>query len=349
MAKEKERINRELLKSMDEAVKNIFDKADARVRAGQEPLDADWQATLELMLLMIHKPLLDNPGRLLPAQIEGQDEWDFYLDIQEKLDLPPDTYAALFTPSALQTIPGPEPEDLEITGIAPWERNAYSIIISDCPEHNKIMQASLPGVESVGIDVFEDGKHFANYTYHTIEECLDDLSNVTWIFFSHRDEWSDEQIIRYTENWYEKSLDRLNMNEVMFHTEFSYVHHPELLNMKPLESIFKLIQATVPKEYDSLEIAMEITNDLNRDMNLGDAVVTERGIMQDIPAECQSLIGRIAVEMDMNLEALDLLKGVKLPNRKGKKPEYNRAFDKTAKMIYKTVTGRSCPESVEVL
>ncbi len=139
------------------------------------------------------------------------------------------------------------------------------------------------------------------------------------------------------------------MNDVMFHTEFSYVHHPELLNLQPLESIFKLIQATVPKEYDSLEIAIEITNDLNRDMNLDETVVTARGILQDNPAECQALIGRIAVEIDMNLEALDLLEGVKMPNRNVKDPDYNRTFYETAKMIYKTVTGRSCPESVKVL
>jgi len=348
MTKEKESINKDVLKSMDEAVKNIFDKADARVEAGQEPIDADWQATLELMLLMMHRHLLDNPGRLLPAKIDGQDEWDFYLDIREKLDLPPDIYAALFTPSALKTIPAPDSEDSEMTGIAPWERNAYSILISDSPDHSKIIQVSLPGVESVGIDVFEDGKHFANYTYHTIEECLDDLSNVTWTFFSQRGEWSGEQITRYTENWYEKSVDGLNMNDVMFHTEFSYVHHAELLNLQPLESIFKLIQATVPKEYDSLEIAIEITNDLNRDMNLDETVVTARGILQDNPTECQALIDRIAVEIDMNLEALDLMEGVKMPNR-SKDPEYSRIFDKTAKKIYKAVTGRSCPESVEVL
>ena len=71
--------------------------------------------------------------------------------------------------------------------------------------------------------------------------------------------------------------------------------------------------------------------------------------MQDNPAECQALIGRIAVEIDMNLEALDLLGGVKMPSRDGKVPEYNRTFYETAQMIYKTVTGRSCPESVKVL
>lgn len=116
-----------------------------------------------------------------------------------------------------------------------------------------------------------------------------------------------------------------------------------------MESIFKIIQATVPKEYDSLEKAIEITNDLNRDINLGEAVVTERGILQDNSEECQALIGRIAVEIDMNLEALDLLEGVKMPNRNVKDPDYNRSFYETAKMIYKTVIGRSCPESIKVL
>jgi hypothetical protein len=42
------------------------------------------------------------------------------------------------------------------------------------------------------------------------------------------------------------------------------------------------------------------------------------------------------------------MEGVKMPNR-SKDPEYSRIFDKTAKIIYEAVTGRSCPESVEVL
>ncbi len=133
------------------------------------------------------------------------------------------------------------------------------------------------------------------------------------------------------------------------HSEFSYVHHPELLKLTPLDSIFKLIQATIPKEYDSLEKAIEITNDLNRDMELGEAFVTKAGIMKDDQAECQALIGPIAVEIDMNLENLDGLKGVKMPDRNIKNPKYNRIFDETARRLYRIMVGRACPKSVKVM
>ncbi len=71
-----------------------------------------------------------------------------------------------------------------------------------------------------------------------------------------------------------------------------------MINLTPLNSVFKVIEVTIPKEYVSLEKAIEITNDLNRDMDLGEAVVTEAGIMQGDQAECQALLGRIAVEID---------------------------------------------------
>lgn len=205
---------------------------------------------------------------------------------------------------------------------------------------------SLPGINSWGIDLFEEGKHFADYTYNTREECLDDLSDAVWTFFGPRGQWSEEQITRYTENWYGKSINGLNMEGVKFHTDFSYVHHPELLNLEPLESAFKLIAATIPKAYDDLQEAIQITNDLNRDFNLGNVDVTETGILNDNKDECQALLGRIAVEIDMNLEGLEFLEGVKIPNRQD--PDYRTVFNETAKRIYKSITDRSCPESVRV-
>jgi hypothetical protein len=42
-----------------------------------------------------------------------------------------------------------------------------------------------------------------------------------------------------------------------------------------------VIQVTIPKEFVSLEKAIEITNDLNRDMDLGEAILTEAGIMKN--------------------------------------------------------------------
>jgi hypothetical protein len=136
---------------------------------------------------------------------------------------------------------------------------------------------------------------------------------------------------------------------VKFHPEYSYVHHPELIDLTPLDSVFKLIQATVPKEYDTLEKAIEITNDVNRDMDLGEPVVTEDGILGDDEAQCQAVINRLCVEIDMKLDMLSYLKGVIVPDRNIQHPNYKRVFDQTTKRIYEVITGRGCPESVKVM
>ena len=113
--------------------------------------------------------------------------------------------------------------------------------------------------------------------------------------------------------------------------------------------MFKLIQATVPKEYETLERAIEITNDLSRDMDLGEPVVTKAGILRDDKDQCQALINRISVEIDTNLEMLSYQKDVKMPDRNIRNPDYNQFFDETARNIYEVITGRSCPESVTVM
>jgi len=282
-------------------------------------------------------------------QISGDDEWDFYLDVMEKLDLPPDTGAVLVTPSAFKEMKLPEFSEFEDSEMAPWKRNAYSVILSNVRDHTLILQASLPGLEFAGIDIFENGKHFADYMYNTIAECLDELSKVTWIYFRPKDEWSKDQIIQYTENWYGKSVYGVKGPDAKFHSEYSYVHNSELLELTPLHAVFKLIQATVPKEYETLDRAIEITNDINRDMDLGEPFVTTAGIMGDDQAQCQALMNRITVEIDMNLEMLSYQRGVKMPGRNIRNPDYNQVFDEMARQIYEAVTGRECPETVKVM
>ena len=342
MSERKDKVNSHRLKSIEKAAREIFDKAETREKAGKDSFEANWQAALETMLLLMEKHLIERPGQLLPMQIDGQDEWEFYLDIREKLDLPPDTCAVLITPSTFEAIPIPEDEAFEMIGPSAWERDAYSIIISDLKDHEIIMQVSLPGLETVGIDVFEDGHHLADYAYNTIEECLDDLSKVTWIHFNPEGKWTDELISRYTENWFAKSLE-MDLEDTVVHEEYSYVHHPDLLSLTPLESVFKVIEATIPKEYDSLEKAIETANDLNRDFSLGDPVITKEGILQDKEPECRALLDRMEFEIDLCLDKLEYLKGVKLPHRSIKDPEYGRFFDKTAVRLYKLITGRLYP------
>ena len=337
-----------LVKELEKSAKAIFEKAEAREKAGRDSFEASWQAALEIMLLMMERHLLEHPGRLLPVQIDGQEEWEFYLDVQEKLDLPPDVCAVLITPSAFKDMSLAESGESEITTTPAWKRNAYSIIISGCRDHTLLMLASLPGLESVGIDVHEDGKHLADYTYYTIAECLDDLTNVTWTYFEPRGDWTEEQIIRYTENWFVKTMDTFDWEDLKIHPEHSYVHHPELLSATPLEAVFRVIKATIPEEYDSLEKAIEIANDFSRDLELGDPVITKEGISQDNEPECRALLGRIEVEIDQCLDVLESLKGVQFPRGNVKEPEYTLVFDKAAREVYAMVTGRPYPKSARV-
>ena len=317
-------------KFLEKSAKPIFKKAEDREKAGGDHIETGWQAILELILLMMEWHFIENPGQLLPMQTSGDDEWNFYLDVMEKLDLPPDTGSVLVTPSAFKEMKLSQFPDFEDSELAPWNRNAYSLILSNLKDHNVILQASLPGIEFAGIDIFEDGKHFADYIYNTVEECLDELSKVTWTYFRPKGDWSKEQIIQYTENWYEKSVYGVEGPDVIFHSEYSYVHHPELIGLNPLNAVFKLVQATVPTEYDTLERAIEITNDINQDMDLGEPVVTEDGILGDDKVQCQALLNRITVEIDMKLDMLSYQKGVKVPGRNIQDPDYNQIFHETA-------------------
>ena len=317
-------------KFLEKSAKPIFKKAEDREKAGGDHIETGWQAILELILLMMERHFIENPGQLLPMQTSGDDEWNFYLDVMEKLDLPPDTGSVLVTPSAFKEMKLSQFPDFEDSELAPWNRNAYSLILSNLKDHNVILQASLPGIEFAGIDIFEDGKHFADYIYNTVEECLDELSKVTWTYFRPKGDWSKEQIIQYTENWYEKSVYGVEGPDVIFHSEYSYVHHPELIGLNPLNAVFKLVQATVPKEYDTLERAIEITNDINQDMDLGEPVVTEDGILGDDKVQCQALLNRITVEIDMKLDMLSYQKGVKVPGSNIQDPDYNQIFHETA-------------------
>lgn len=327
-----------------------FEKAEARKKSGCDPLSADWQAILEIALNLACSHLRDNPGRLLPLQIGNQEEWKFYLELQEKLDLPPDTYAVLSTPSFSESLLDVlDDQDLNLCEgrEMPWGKDAYLVIISDCHDHERIMQISLPSASgTAGIDVYEEGRHLADYTYHTIEECMKELAKVPWVFFSPKREWTRAQIVQYTENWFLKGLDAGRLEGLAIHRGFNYVHHPELLNLTCLESVFKLLEATVPAALEDLDTAIETTNDLNRDLDAHETVVTVDGILRDDPEQCSTLAGRIALEMDQHLDELEQLQDVAFPDRKDR--NYASCFEATARKIYEKTTGRTCPVSVTI-
>jgi hypothetical protein len=348
VTKDKESKSRKSKESIQKSMQQIIARAESRKQAGRDEFHADWQASLELLLLMVEDHLLDNPGQLEPMQISGREEWGFYVDVLEKLDLPPDTCALFITPSAFKDMPLPTPPEWEDAGFMAWQRDSCSLLISHCDDRRVIMQATLPGIESVGIDIFDDGAHIADYSYNSTDECLEDLSKVVWIYFKPEENWTDEKTIRYTENWFAKSMYTFGMEDVPIHSEYSYLHNPELIDLSPMESVFKVLKATIPRKHDSLDEFIEFANDLNRDWDLGNPKVTKEGILAQNEAQCQGLLDLITLEIDQHLDILDSVEGVDLAFRRADNPDYDRAFDEAARAIYESITSRSCPSSLRV-
>ncbi len=337
--------DRKRKQELENTLKAIYDRADTREKSGRDPFEAGWQATLEVMLFLMDITLQDRPGQLLPVQIANDDEGDFYADTLKIIDLPPDTHAVLYTPSAFRDMPLPKSQEVVLAGNAPWQRNAYSVIVSDTKDHRVVIQASLPGLEHAGIDVFDDGVHFANYSYNTIEECLEELPGIIWIFFQPKGKWTKKQVEQYTESWFAKSLE-IDLEKVHLHQEYSYIHHPKILGLDSSDSMFKLILASVPKEYDSFDDLIEVANDLNEEFELGLSLITKEGILKDDESECKALIARIAVDIDQFFEKLDYLDGIQMPDHHS--DDFLQGFYDTAGQIYGKIVGRPWPDTISI-
>ena len=334
--------------SIHKSIQQITERAETRKEAGRDEFHADWQASLELLLLMAENHLIEHPGQLEPMRINNREEWGFYVDVLEKLDLPPDTCALFITPSAFKGMPIPTPEKWEDAGLMALQRDSCSVLISRCRDRKVIMQASLSGLESVGVDIFDDGAHIADYSYKSINECLEDLSRIVWIYFKPEENWTKERIIRYTENYFAKTLYTFGIEDVPLHPEYSYLHNSELLNLSPLDSVFRVLRATIPKRFDSLDEFIKFANHLNRDWDLGDPMVTKIGVLNDDKAQCQALLDRITLEIDQHLDILGSVEGLDLTFRRADNPDYDRAFDEAARAIYERITSRVCPSSLSV-
>jgi hypothetical protein len=54
------------------------------------------------------------------------------------------------------------------------------------------------------------------------------------------------------------------------------------------------------------------------------------------------------MEMDQHMETFDYLEGAGFSPLDVDKEHYRQLFEKTAKKVYKVITGRACPDSITV-
>ncbi|MEJ2054018.1 MAG: hypothetical protein P8X42_08870 [Calditrichaceae bacterium] len=323
----------------------IISRLEYRKKQGADESEADWQASLEFMMALFSEKLNNNSGRIFPIILEEDKEWEFYIDLITKIDLPPDVYSLLCTPSFF-TIFSDETinSDLQINNVLSVN-SSFNLIISHRSNPEKIIQVTLPGLNSIGIDVYENGNHIIDYSYETIDKCLIDLSKIVWSIFKPKEKWSQDAIISYTENWFEKGNYYFRLKDIPIHSEYSYIHNPELIGLSDWDVVFKIIEKTIPKNYSTLEEAISETNELNQEDD-DYQPITLNGIKSKKFPDVQQLFSRIIVSIDMNIDLVDEINSIRSSSPWNKYPKYKELFEKTARNIYKEITGDICPKNV---
>ena len=150
-------------------------------------------------------------------------------------------------------------------------------------------------------------------------------------------------IIRYTENWFAKSME-IDLQSSEIHEEFSYLHHPELLNLPPFEAVFTAVGEVMPKEFGDLQSIVDAGNVSNQDFELGQPVMTKKGILENKAPECRALLEHMKMEIESLLENLEYIDGVKFPQQNRTGVEYQNLFDETAMKFYEVVVGLPYPQ-----
>jgi len=163
------------------------DRRQRRIAAGADPTVAGWQSFLEGMLIRLEAYL--QPGRLVTFQSVAPEEKLFFEELSGAVVVPRAVGAVFIPPSVLQGMlftldsgPAPAriPTDSGIVLASRWRD--YATVLNT--------YFALPPY-AAGIDVYEEGRLLAGYSYATIRECRENLSQVLRTYFDSRLSISD--------------------------------------------------------------------------------------------------------------------------------------------------------------
>ena len=96
----------------------------------------------------------------------------------------------------------------------------------------------------------------------------------------------------------------------------------------------------MPRKFSGLQNIVDAGNSLNQDLELGQPVMTKKGILENKKPECRALLDYVKMEIESLLENLEHIDGVKFPLENRNTPGYRKLFDETAFKFYKAVTGQ---------
>ena len=222
---------------------SISPKVKQWIAEGKDPRSAHWQGGLE-DVLNVFMPYLE-PGRLIPVQALDEAELSLFLSVMEIVDLSPNLPAVFLPPSVADNLIPPESAE-ELRHIEKG-KPSFKILIARPGKQQRILCAEISEhAQKPGVDIFQSGALLGTYNFENQKDCLAALNKIIRAHIWEKEKWSQEDIRRYTINWFEKVLD-LGKKTVCVEADYSFFHSPTLIKSNKIDVIFILIDAVIEK------------------------------------------------------------------------------------------------------
>lgn len=214
----------------------------------KDPRSARWQAAIEeIMTLFI--PRLEK-GRLTPVSLLEEQDLLLFRSALARLDLSPGLWAAFLPPSSAALIRPPADAMEELVRIDK-DQQSYKIIIQRPGQESRFLCAEISEyAHRPGIDIFQEGALLGRFNYETAEICIEEMTRAVRAHAWEKGEWSREDIIAYTVNWFEKVTD-LEQADISVEEKRSFFHSPTLIRTNRVDALFRLLTAVLNRRFQA--------------------------------------------------------------------------------------------------
>jgi len=217
-------------------------------QGNKDPRSARWQAAIEeIMVLFI--PRLEK-GKLTPVSPLEEQDLPIFKSALASVDVSPGLWAAFLPPSAAALILPPADAMEELVRIGK-DKPSYKIIIQRPGKESRILCAEISEhAHRLGIDIFQEGALLGSFNYETYEICIEEMTKAVRVHAWEKSEWSREDIVAYTVNWFEKVL-YLEQADVSVEEKRSFFHSPTLIRTNRVDALFRLLTAVLSLRFQA--------------------------------------------------------------------------------------------------
>ena len=230
---------------MDTSLKKMNKQIEQWIGAGRDPGVAHWHGALEATMASLEPHLLS--GRLIPVQALDKGAYATFEELVTFLDLAPELEAA-FVPTAMGGVLKP-PAAVDRLNRVHRDNLSMLLLCRRPGSPSRILCAQIsPEAYKPGADLFEAGALLGNYEYDNCTDCIHDLPKLVRAHLWRKEKWSRDHHAAYTLNWFTRVMDT-GRPDAPVQPDFSYAHHPVLLNLDSVTAVFKLVYDAIERQF----------------------------------------------------------------------------------------------------